>query len=230
MKCGGYRSDFHSSQGFVGGACGPAEGLRFWSYWCSQGLDETNSTFPSDARQHRREEHLQRVFSFLSSPSLPYVTGYLGHVLAWERLRTLFPEAVFVRLHRDPVSNAISLLRSRKNQDEGWFSVRPKECEGLEGRDVHYQVAAQVYWLNKRLEGVADDMLVHVQYEDLCRNPSEELTRVVSCCNARDMDLSLVGNLPDSFDFRMADPSTDKDASLIRQALDELEGEHGALA
>jgi len=38
--CGNYRSDFRSRQGFVTGACGPAEGLRFWSYWCSQGLRE----------------------------------------------------------------------------------------------------------------------------------------------------------------------------------------------
>jgi len=228
-RCAGYRSDFRSSQGFVTGACGPAEGLRFWSYWCSQGLDELDVPAIGEKTLVRREEHLRRVFSCLSSRSSPYVTGYLGHVLAWERLRSLFPEALFVRLHRDPVSNALSLLRSRPNEDDGWFSVRPKECDGLEARDRHFQVAAQVYWLNKRLQGIAKDDVVHLQYEDLCRNPSVELDRVASACNARGMTLSPSDDLPASFEYKVADPACDQDAARIRQALDELESKHGVL-
>ena len=51
-KCRKYKSDFTSDHGFVPGLCGPAEGLKFWSYWLNNTL--------------RSEEHTSEILVVLA--------------------------------------------------------------------------------------------------------------------------------------------------------------------
>lgn len=229
-KCANYQSDFQSSHGFVQGICGPAEGLRFWSYWCGCGLDELQDVPMRDTLLTRRVDYLRRTFALLATTKSPFVSGYLGHVLAVEKLRQWFPEAIFVRLHRDPLSNAASILRSRKKGAQGWFSVFPKECASSKGANVYEQVASQVYWLNRRLEAVADDKLtIHISYEGLCQNPRAEVQRVVDFCNERGMQLQIRQEFPRYFDYRLVRQNESSDTSKLYSALNELQGVHGSL-
>ncbi len=227
--CNGYQSDFSSSHGFVEGLCGPAEGLCFWSYWTGCGLNERFDDDKSPVTVDRRLRYLKRSVDVLTSSSRPMVTGYLGHVLVAEQLRVWFPKAIFVRLHRDPLSNASSILRSRfVSNTTGWFSVFPRECLDVLEEDIYYQVASQVYWLNRRLSAFDDDpRTLHLAYEDLCQNPRGQVERIVDFCNRRGMQLRTHQKLPRSFQYQLVSSKASKNAHKLTDALRELNRTYG---
>jgi hypothetical protein len=230
--CRNHHSTFKSNQGMVDGLCGPAEGLAYWRYWYGFSLDEREEFQSRPAAIRRRKRYLNRVLSILSSNNRPVVTGYLGHTLAASKVRQEFPEAVIVRLHRDPLSNAISLLQSRRAQSTSWFSLYPKECLSSTGRGEYDEVASQVYWLNRRLDKeLSDSNVFHCHYEELCKNPSRIVEDLVTFCNKRGMTLSIKNTLPLQFSYRELSTENDSvDAVEIRRALNELETAHGPLS
>jgi len=231
IRCANHESDFRSTQGFVEGACGPAEGLRFWSYWTGCGLNEVEPTQVANDRLSTRISYFTKAMSALTTPAAPMVAGYLGHALITEQLRTWFPEAVFIRLHRDPLSNAASILRCRKQGNSGWFSVLPAECSSIKGEGLHAEVAAQVYWLNRRLEWLhRDERTIDVTYEGLAADPNKALRELVDQVNNLGLRLFAKRELPTCFDFRVASPDDDEDTRLLFEELAELENKHGSLA
>lgn len=228
--CFHHRSDFRSSHGFVEGMCGPAEGLRFWSFWTGCGLDETAAKPVSEKRLTKRIDYFRDVVRSLATPDKPMVAGYLGHALVTEQLRVWFPEAVFLRLHRDPLSNAASILRSRKAGSKAWFSVLPSECVEVKGQGPHAEVAAQVYWLNRRLEWLeGDEKTFHLSYEHLCRDPEGELRRVIDKANDHGMAWKVREALPSSFEYRVVSPGDNIDTGHLWNELKRLETKHGKL-
>lgn len=225
-----HQSDFKSQHGFVSGLDGPAEGLRFWQWWLDCGLSDSScSTLPAE-KLKKRTSYLRRVFAVLASKGQLFATAYLGHILVPDRVDQAFPGAVLIRLKREPVSNALSLLKSRRSSDSGWFSVKPRECEGLQQVTEHEQVAAQVYWLNRRLNDAAcANKMLTIHYEQLCENPEREIERIRDFCDAMGYSIARKFYLPDSFMFKKADLAADPDAVAIRVALDELEAKYGKL-
>ncbi|MGM0564430.1 MAG: sulfotransferase [Pseudomonadota bacterium] len=225
-----HQSTFQSQHGFVPGLDGPAEGLRFWRWWLDCGLsDESTRSMPAKVLQ-RRVGYLNRVLDTLTRHGRPFVSAYLGHVLVPDRLHKAFEGAALIRLQRDPVSNALSLLKSVRSGPGAWFSVVPEECAGLESASEHERVAAQVYWLNRRLDEAAcqTDMLT-VRYETLCQNPADELARIQSWCRKRGIEVEGKWPLPERFNFNVADVENDPDAHKIHQAFSLLEERHGKL-
>lgn len=228
IKCSKFGSDFKSQQGFVQGLCGQAEGLRYWSYWFANGIDERKPFLINQKKLLWRKKYLKNTFTILSSPEFPIITGYLGHVLKWEQIRSQFPDALFVRLHRDPISNALSLLKSRDDQNT-WYSVFPKECQEYLSSSPHEQVASQVYWLNKRLESIKNIRVIHLDYEQLCEEPSATLNRVIQYCNKYDFKIRKKWELPEKFTRKTINHDDNRDAILITKAFIKLEKKHGVL-
>ncbi|GAA3893267.1 hypothetical protein GCM10022228_00450 [Halomonas cibimaris] len=135
-----------------------------------------------------------------------------------------------IRLKREPVSNALSLLKSMRRGNSGWFSVKPRECEGLDTATEHERVAAQVYWLNRRLDDAACvSKMLTVHYEELCENPEREIERIRQFCERMGLSIARKFNLPKKFHFNKVDLNSDSDAIAIRLALTELEAKHGKL-
>ena len=230
FQCNKYQSNFISNQGFVHGLCGPAEGLKYWRYWLDCGLDDRQPALLDEYILNKRSQYIHKILSILSCPKSPVVSGYLGHTLLPHRVQKTFPEAIIVRLHRDPVSNALSILRCRRKSDSEWFSLFPRECETVIGQDEYKEVAAQVYWLNRRLnDGLIDDNVFHLNYEDLCQNPHSQLNNLVLFCNQRGMSINIKRDMPNVFDYKVADIKNDPDAIKISNALVELENRYGKL-
>lgn len=228
-RCDDHEPGYVSNEGFVPGMCGPAEGLRFWSYWLSNGIDEREEQFAPRRSYDRRRSYLRKAVISAGSAEAPLVTGYVGHALAVPRLRKAFPEAVFVRLNRDPVSNALSLLRSRRKHKGEWFSVFPRECEQHLSGSLQEQVAAQVYWLNKRLNKGLDENTVEIGYEELCRTPAGTVDRIVAFCNRQGMRLERKRSLPETFSASTGGGDGADDEWLVRTALSDLERRYGPL-
>lgn len=228
--CKGYSSDFESNHGYVAGLCGPAEGLKYWSYWLDYGLDERGRSRKAQSAQHKRYTYLRRVLARLSKRDAPFVSGYLGHALNPSRLQQEFPGSVYIHLRRDMLSTASSLLRARRKSGGGWLSVFPQECENALGMGEHAEVAAQVYWLSRRLEEdlKGDDVFV-LDYESLCENPNREIEKLVRFCGKRGIHLSVKKSLPAVFMYKVTDSHSDEDARILDVELRKLEATHGKL-
>ncbi|MEX0373723.1 sulfotransferase [Spiribacter roseus] len=230
LFCGHHDSNFRSKHGFVEGLCGPAEGLKYWSYWTGVGLTDRHTLARNDGKLAQRVNYFRDAVRATATPRAPMIAGYLGHTLVAKQLREWFPSAVFIRLHRDPLSNALSLLRSRADKYNKWFSVKPKECEDMEDRTVQAQVAAQVYWLNRRLDALAhDDRTINIGYEELANAPNTTMNRIIHDGNACGLSLEMQKTLPSYFTHRVADPDQDKDAAAIFNEIRNLEQVHGPL-
>lgn len=226
-----HQSDFRSRHGFVSGIDGPAEGLRFWKWWMDCGLHDTDSFQLSSRTRRRRFGYIRKVLGALTSKHEPFVTAYLGHSLMPDQLVTLFPEAVVIRLRRNPIDNALSLLTAMRESGSQWFSVVPNECLDSVNLTEHQRVAAQVYWLNRRLDDSAcSGEFLEIRYENLCDDPRKEIARVDQFCRQRGLYTEHKFQLPRAFAYRRADLECDKDAAAIIDALTELENKHGALA
>lgn len=225
-----HQSDFQSRHGFVPGLDGPAEGLRFWQWWLDCGLSDADCSSMSAGKRQRRIRYLHRVLSALTGSGRPFAAAYLGHTLIPDRVEQAFPGAALIRLRREPVANALSLLKSMRDNQSSWFSVVPDECRELNDPGEHERVAAQVYWLNRRLDEAEcrSDMLM-VHYETLCQSPAGELARIQAWCEDRGIEVSPKFTLPDHFDYRVADIHADPDAGKIHQALVRLEKQYGKL-
>ena len=225
-----HHSDFTSQHGFVAGLDGPAEGLRFWRWWLGCGLSDAECSDLQTNKLDKRTSYLRRVLSVLTRNSQPFATAYLGHALLPDTVERAFQGAVLIRLKREPVSNALSLLRSMRKGNVDWFSVMPSECEGLANATEYERVAAQVYWLNRRLDdAVCAAKMLTVHYEKLCENPEKEIERIQHWCNDKGVPVTRKLKLPDSFSFKKVNLKSDPDAMAIRRALDELEAKHGKL-
>lgn len=228
--CYRHRSDFHSNQGLVAGLCGPAEGLQFWRYWQGYRLDERQQIKVDVKRLSRRNDYLRRVFSLLSCPEKPMISGFLGHSLEPQRLQQEFPRAIFIRLHRDILSTALSLLHCRRESKQEWFSLFPEECVSHLGEGEHAEVAAQIYWLSRRLDdGLCGNNVFHLDYEALCRDPQKQVQSLIAFCNKRGFALSQIGDLPGSFESRNGKTGADGDVEKLQLALECLEKRYGAL-
>ncbi|NWO01546.1 MAG: sulfotransferase [Idiomarinaceae bacterium] len=225
-----HKSDFTSQHGFVSGIDGPAEGMVFWSWWLGCDLSEDLKSTPSLKKMNKRAKYLRKVVTFFGNRKAPFITAYLGHSLVPDRVDNAFPGSVFIRLHREPVANALSILKSLRQGESSWFSVKPKECEGAEKESEHFAVASQVYWLNKRLDDAeCSNKMLSISYEALCENPCKEIARVVEACEKHGLSISKKFPLPDKFSYKKADLNADYDAIKIKKELDKLESKYGKL-
>ncbi|MTJ02277.1 sulfotransferase [Idiomarina piscisalsi] len=225
-----HESDFTSQHGFVSGLGGPAEGLAFWSWWLGSGLSEEQKHVINPERIEKRASYLRQVLTYLGKQNAPFVSAYLGHSLVPDRVDMLFPGSILIRLHREPVANALSILKSLRQSNSNWFSIKPKECNGAEKGAEHFAVASQVYWLNKRLEEAkCSSRMLLISYEALCEDPRKEIGRIVEKCAKQGINVKYKFTLPSKFNCKKADLINNKDAIKIKEELDKLEAQYGEL-
>jgi hypothetical protein len=96
-------------------------------------------------------------------------------------LQEVFPEAVFLVVHREREATVQSILKARERvgmPPREWWSLRPKGFE-LSGSRNHRDIAEAQYDLTYRM--IDEDLLsrrIDVHYEAICKNPRRELERI----------------------------------------------------
>jgi len=170
-----YNSNFISNHGFIDGIDGPSEGYKFWSWWLDFGLMQKNII-----KKNRKKENYFKKALLISSKEKPFVSGYLGHTLHLNHVINLFPNSLFIRIRRNPYKNALSMLKAAKKENLRWFSIKTRECDMFHNSSEYEKVAAQVYWLNKNIDKYYNKKnFITLHYEDLCRNPNEQIKRII---------------------------------------------------
>ncbi|RME84884.1 MAG: sulfotransferase [Caldilineae bacterium] len=177
---------FRSDHGYVPGLGGLSEGNFFWPYWFDMGLDEG---LPRP--DPRRLRHIARVMNAIwLREGLPMIGSYNSHAFYLGELARRFERVVVVNMRRDPVANAVSLLRGRlvfRGTIEQWWSNRPAECLAAGITDPYRQIVCQIAGFYRAVKEqrryLPDAAVVDVHYEDLCRAPAEVLDRVRTACD-----------------------------------------------
>ncbi len=192
---GGLKSD----HGFVNGFGGISEGNFFWPYWFDMELEQTSPQADS-----KRLRYVQRVLdSIYAQTELPMVSSYNAHAFYLSELATYFPKLLIVNLRREPVANAVSLLRGRRElrgDIDTWWSVRPAACVESQYSDPFAQIRCQIVEIyrsvRKQRQLIPDVPIVDVNYTDLCQDPHGVLDQILTKCGAAGIDLSLRPDAP----------------------------------
>ncbi|MHA1757223.1 MAG: sulfotransferase [Promethearchaeota archaeon] len=84
--------------------------------------------------------------------NMPFISKYQLLCLYIFQLIEAFPNAIFIKVRRNPLQTAQSILNARRElfgDYAAWFSVKPREYEKIENIDPIRQVCEQVYYIEK---------------------------------------------------------------------------------
>ena len=204
-----HNSSFTSTYGFVPGMAGEAEGLRFWSYWTGQLLDQSLSKWNAE-----RAPKLKRRLARILRPGQTFVTGYLGHVFCIKELRKLYPKILFVHLQRNLVDNAYSIFQA---SPDSWFSTKPiiEKCS-----DSYTRIARQLLAIHYSIFINRDDDYIEVNFETLKSKPAKIIDAILEKANIQGADVrrSSKCNVLEQLAFQSSN-GDNREKLKLRQAL-----------
>ena len=158
--------DIHGGyHGFVPGFRGPSEAGKLVDRWLRE---------PVDRRQLRAH-----VAALSHAAEAPLLLKSLTLVQNLPALRSAFPGARYIRLRRDPVEVARSIVEGRQRLGVGvdeWWSVEPPGREVVAGLPHADQAAWQVAAIDALLDReLPKDAVFPVSYEAFCASPEDTL-------------------------------------------------------
>lgn len=179
----GMTSSYSSNFGRTHGVSEPHEFGYFWSSLLSyKNMREPDAESKWSIDWNRVRMILNNMVYAFSGPIV-----FKSFLLGWhmERMQKTMPETCWVRIKRDPVQNALSILDLRQKMlgtQEGWASLKPKEYKWLKNEPYWRQVAGQVYFLEKshteQLLNLPQDKILDITYEELCNDPHRIMEKV----------------------------------------------------
>lgn len=205
----GELTDLHRSISFdseLGKTSGALEINEFFHFWrrffpvYEPGhLSETELVNVDIGRMRRELAALETAFGlpFMSKAKLfQFNAAYFSHRM---------PELFFIHIRRDPAYTMQSILQSRRkyyNDENVWWSAKPKEYERIKDLSAHGQIAGQVYFTEKNIseemEKIEPRNKFSCSYEALCAEPHRIFGALAEKLRARGMDFDMP-DLPESF-------------------------------
>lgn len=219
-----YRNNiFSSDKGLVQGVNGESEGMRFWSFWIGQDLEEKENKVSVG-----RLKYIKSVFSTLINKRTPLISGYLGNIFVLDFLRNVFPGSVFIYLKRDELSNIYSMIKTYKEFEKNrnnfkWMSVKPKGWEEKIDEDVVEKVIWQYKSIKKKIESsISEKDTLIVNYDEICNNPHNFLKNLKQFVSQHNIDLDLkLESVPSTFISKNIEREKDNLSMLIYESLNE---------
>jgi hypothetical protein len=149
----GYTSGYASDFGRTRHIQEPHEFGYFWRDLL--GYEELKE--PMDVSMHEVDWHRVRqvLNNLCHATRKPMV--FKSFLVSWQlqQMSAALPGTCMVRVTRDPVETALSLLNMREKMfgsKEAWASIKPKEYDVLREEPYWVQVAGQVYYLDRLLD------------------------------------------------------------------------------
>lgn len=222
-----YRSDF----GFIAGLNGPAQAALFWRYWCDQNLIETEPE-PDNKRLKRFIKVMNAIYRI---DGRPFLAGFQTHAFYIDELNSIFNNCLIIRVKRDMLSSARSMLMGMKKNDGSFVKIPcavPKECQSELGQTPYEWVARQAFFINRRLDEQQmqhPDIIFEADYYETCCSPNRFVERLTQYLSDQEFSYSRRTNvkIPESFRTRRVSRDQDEDTRRIAVALDALVEKYG---
>lgn len=174
--------DFQSSYGETTGWRAPSQGWLFWARWFP---GEQAYVGAGEISSNSIREMRNTIALIESIYHRPFVNKNLSLGVRLQPLNEAFPEALFIRIHRDRIDNAQSLLKGRKEYAgdiNNWISVKPLEYSLIRSKDPITQVCEQIYYLedniNKDISLIGEERCLSLSYAELCGKPREVVKKI----------------------------------------------------
>lgn len=172
-----YQSSFSSQHGFTEPNAGPAEARNIWANWL--GWLQSDEA-PAAGQLASMQQTVNAISNILGAP---FLSKSPDHCLHLKHLTSAFPDALYLRIQRDRVDTARSILHARLKLGAHWFGVKPPGWEASLELPVVEQVFYQVDKLNRLLdEGfanlVAPEKTLLLDYDSFCRDPGGEINHI----------------------------------------------------
>lgn len=223
-----WQGDFESRFGHIEGWGAPNEGGWVWNRWIPQAhhLGAEHAEPIDGASMRAMVQGIGRVLGG------PFLNKNVMHSVHMPVLDRVFPGCTFVELRREPVANVRSILRAREkgggSAPDGWWSVKPRGCEGLESADAVTQACAQVLGVRADVERdarlVGSDRRLIVEYEDLCADPRGQLDRIGAFLASHGAPVEARRDAPAAFEHRVGKPMDPETESRIAAQLEPPRG------
>lgn len=214
-----YVSDFESTLGKTSQDVGPNGGLFFWDRFFP---GQKNDYYRDFQFSNADKIEIKGTINFLSEYlDAPFLSKNLLLSLALKPIQSVFPEAIFIRVNRDPRSIASSIRDERikaYETDDKWRLMRPASYPELLSKPPHIQIAQQV---SEILEALNQDIdsdakLIDVQYESFCARPNEILNSLEK--QLLDLGIPLKNRnkvIPEKFNFKKTVSFNEKELNEI---------------
>lgn len=169
-----YKPTLSSNFGVTKGAMAPSDGWRIFHRW-----------FPRNGTRTLRQtprlyelKNIVRIHEILFSA--PFINKNNANSVRIRELFGLFPDAIFIHVHRNPEQTAFSLLDARRKHKipiNYWWGPPPPELADSDFDSEEIQVVQQIVGLEKHIEAslasIPKDQKISVAYEDFCQNPGK---------------------------------------------------------
>lgn len=172
-------ASFRSDRGHIEGSRGPSDGTKIWSRW----FRNEPQYIPDGVLTPRQRREVRSTISWFqdafAAPFINKTQRNCGRILA---LAEIFPEALFIRMHRTPfdmVRSRWRIYQSRNDENRLWQSYRPSNaCEIVTDDPIEHlcrQVVLTEAEIDRDRQSLDRPVFFDVHYEELCRRPVEIL-------------------------------------------------------
>lgn len=224
-----YKSNFDSSFGRTNGILEPHEFGYFWNYHLNySGLQQLGGSHESTINWEQLASTLNNMTYHFNAPVAfkSFLFGFHA-AAAVEYL----PKTCFIYIKRDFLDNAFSILKLRKQLNgnvEAWGSIKPIQYDSLKSLSVHEQIAGQILCMEheylSQLEQVPVGNRMHFQYEDVCENPANFLSKIKDLLGPHCKKVIQQKDIEvDSFQVRKTNLTNQPDTELFLEAKSKIE-------
>ena len=198
---------FYNNFGQTDGMSSPNQGEHIWKRWFKDCYDfktiKCEVELKDEIEMRNSVGLLQKYFD---SPSLHKWQPLSEKIICLARI---FPEVMFVRIKREKEFIAQSILYSKRkiwNDNNRWFSTKPKNYEEIVNDDYLLKICKQVESIEKDIETDIDiigkEKCFTIRYEDLCNTPytiMNELRNFYMWKNKKCVNTRKTDNIPKKF-------------------------------
>jgi len=176
-----YQSWYGTSPGWNA----PSQGVAIWMRWFGN-APRYNMYMDADSlSEMAMGEMTGTIASIESIYDSPFVNKWQGHAVHILPLSKAFPKALFIRITRDYLQMAQSLLYSRWllfDDPNTWTSAKPKEYEQIKEKPYIDKICEQIYYLEKNMDEdskkVGESQFLKIEYDALCQDPNRAVQTI----------------------------------------------------
>lgn len=221
--------NFRSRRGHIEGGSGPSDGTKIWARWFRDDPQYIPSGVLTPKQRREVRTMIGRFQDAFGAPFIHKSQRNCGRVLA---LAEIFPEAVFVRVHRaafDMVRSRWQLYKARSDENRLWQSYRPSNAGEIVTDDPIEHLCQQVVLteaeIDRDREVLGSRGFFDMHYEDFCERPIEVLESFARFyrCEGQENPLLQRHDIPSSFRSSSTQELAPAEAEAIRRGLSRLE-------
>ena len=225
------KENYTSWYGLIRGWNSPSQGIDFWrrffgkEFYCYMYMD-------ADCLKETAMRDMVGTISFIESLfNLPFVNKWQGHAVHILPLVKSFPNAIFIRITREPIQMCQSLLKCRLDlfgDLQAWVSAKPKEYDQIKDKPHIDQICEQIYYLERNMDEdskkVGEHRFLTLEYESLCSDPRGVLQSIQTFYqkNSGGFELALRDPIPESFPCSNNHKVSQEEYHALKTCIDRL--------